>query len=966
MYWRSEILKAGHGKMIKSCSEREGGTGKILMLIFTWCLFLYLSSPEVLSEEIAESPPMAPFVAIKVLAQRAPKGWLSFLGVPIHFIKSDSLSGYLVRGSQSVTYDKTLGNIDFLKQYHVVIVNRPAVTDLEATAVQQFVKEGGILVSLGPWGTGYLNETSRIFSAFDSPLAEFTGITRRRLIYVPKNWSIRTSDGTLLFKLKGRAGINTNKLYAGGNHHIKLTDCEDTTGWKLERFFCLTVDSADFQSGEGSLKISGQIAGGNTATANYTFPSLDFTASSWLHFYFKYDSDISLDEEVAVRLYDEDGNWGEYKLRDQKITRVEQGRWYKVLIPFDRAFDAISPMPIDMKKVQSITFRVKDSSSHLTTLHIDDLRLIGGAEILAKWYDEQGQDQGVAVARRKVGSGAVYTVETVTPIEMWYAHGWGYWSTFRWIETLIYRELSIRGKFISPALCPGGKLAATAITTDDGYPWEEMFKFISSLEVPLTFYWSLRKEVNKPRYDYLDSLVDAGLLEIADHGSRHAPWDSLSDEELYDAIVGQARAISEHTAQGNCWTMKPPGYIHDWRVLKFIAAKISKDTNLRVFTAGRNMGYVRGYGYLANTPIFISTDLHVPDPKYRKTYPSIYVGDDYKTMMAYTQKVKAIHGYNEWLTHTEPDDFPRFSDVEKFVKAAKEDIWFTTPHEFFSYRSKLEKVKIKNISCRGSELEIGIYSAEPVKDLTLMVQLPDSDHVVDTSGGYLSREEMDELWGRVAYFVIPIRFKGDYSLRVKLSSVIVGLSSVTKSFWGTRVGVPVSLVIQTPIEGYRTVKWGMSPEEVRKAFPSEQFSDLKHPMIDFWTRTTDELVDCFYFKDTIGGQSMTINFYFFDNQLFQVKMHSYSGGLIEYELFKESLQQKYGSPLEERTAVDRKSGSAQWKDGDSNSIKLSFGSKSLLWPGLTISYVNFLLRERLRTFREMRKTEELKRMQEKL
>lgn len=960
------ILKANHGKMIKSCLEKEESKGKILMLIFTWLLFFNLSSSEVLSEEIAESPPMAPFVAIKVLAQRSPKGWLSFVGVPIHFIKSDSLSGYHVAGPQSVTYDKTLGNIDFLKQYHVVIVNRPRVTDLEATAVQRFVEEGGILVSLGPWGVGYLSETSRIPWVFDSPLAEFTGITRRRLIYPPKNWSIRTTDGILLFKLGGRGGRITNMLYAGGNHHIKLTDGEDTTGWKLERFSCLTVDSGDFQSGGGSLRISGRIAGGNIASAKYTFASRDFTASSWLHFYFKYDSDISLDEEVAVRLYDEDGNWGEYKLRDQKVTRVKQGRWYEVLVPFDRAFDAVSPLPIDMKKVQSITFRLKDSSSHRTTLHIDDLRLIAGAQVLAKWYDEQGQDQGVAVARKKVGSGVIYTVEMATPIEMWYAHGWGYWSTFRWIESLIYRELSIRGKFISPALCPGGKLAATAITTDNGYPWETMFKFMYSLGVPLTFYWSVRGEVNKPHYDYLDSLIEAGLLEIADHGSTHTPWTGMSYEELYDEIVGQALAISEHTAQGNCWTMKPPGYMHNWRVLKFIAAKISKDTNLRVLTTGRNMGYVRGYGYLGDSSIFVSTDLHVPDPKYRKIQPSIYVGDDWKTMMAYAQKIKAIHGYNEWLTHTEPDDFPRFSDVEKFVKAAKEDIWFTTPHEFFSYRSKLEKVKIKNISCRGSELEIGIYSAEPVRDLTVMVQLPDSGHVVDTSGGYLSREEMDELLGRVAYFVIPIKFKGDYSLKVKLSSVIVGLSSVTRSFWGTRVGVPVSLVVQTAIRGYRMAKWGMSPEEVRKAFPGEQFSDLKHPVIDFWTRTTDELVDCFYFKDAIAEQSMTINFYFFDNQLFQVKMHSYSGGLSEYELFKESLQQKYGSPLEERMAVDRKSGSAQWKDGDSNSIKLSFGSKSLLWPGLTISYASFLLAERLRAFREMRTTEEQKRMQKKL
>jgi len=957
MYSRSEILKANHGKMIKSCSERERSREKILMLIFTWLLFLYLSSPEVLSEEIAESPPIVPFVTIKVLAQRAPKGWLSFLGIPIHFVKSDNLSGYHLSGPQSVTYDKTLGNIALLKQYDVVIVNRPAVTDLEAIALQRFVKEGGIMVSLGHWGTGYLNETSRIPWVFDPPLAEFTGITPRSRIYPPKNWSIRTRDGTLLFKLGGTAGRITNKLYAGGNHHKKLTDGEDTTGWKLEGFSSLTVDSADFKSGEASLKISGQIAGGNIATANYTFLSLDFTASGWLHFYFKYDSDISLDEEVAVRLDDENGNWGEYKLRDQKVTRVRQGRWYKILIPFDHPFDAVSPLPIDMKKVQSITFRGKDSSSHRTTLHIDDLRLIAGAEVLAKWYDEQGQDQGVAVARKKVGSGVIYTVEMITPIEMWYAHGWGYWSTFRWIESLIYRELSIRGKFISPALCPGGKLAATAITTDNGYPWETMFKFMYSLGVPLTFYWSVRTK--EPSYDYWDSLIDAGLLEIADHGSTHAPWTGMSYEELYDNIVGQALAISKHTSQGDCWTMKPPGYIDNWRVLKFIAAKISKDTNLRVFTTGRNMGYTRGHGYLGDSSIFISTTLHVPDPKYRKIKPSSYVGDDWKTMMAYAQKIKAIHGYNEWLTHSAPADFPRFSDVEKFVKAAKEDIWFTTPHEFFSYRSKLEKVKIKSISYVGSELEIGIYSAEPVKNLTLMVQLPHSYDVVSTSGGYFAREEMDDLWGRVGYFVIPARFQGDYSLRAKLSWV-------TKSFWGARATEPVVPVIQTPIEGYRMAKWGMSPEEVRKAFPTEQFSELKHPLVDFWTRTTDELLDYFYFKDVVGRQSVTINFYLFDNQLFQVKMHFYSGGLLEYELFKNSLQQKYGSPLEESVAADRKSGSTQWKDGDFNSIKLSFGSKSLLWPGLTISYASFLLTERLRTFREARTTEEQKRTQKKL
>lgn len=95
-------------------------------------------------------------------------------------------------------------------------------------------------------------------------------------------------------------------------------------------------------------------------------------------------------------------------------------------------------------------------------------------------------------------------------------------------------------------------------------------------------------------------------------------------------------------------------------------------------------------------------------------------------------------------------------------------------------------------------------------------------------------------------------------------------------------------------------------------------------------------------------------------------MHCYSGGLLEYEILKESLQQKYGSPLEEHMTADLKSSSAQWKDGDFNSIELSFDSKSLPWPGLTVSYESFLLTDRLRTFREMRKTEELKRMQEKL
>jgi len=161
------------------------------------------------------------------------------------------------------------------------------------------------------------------------------------------------------------------------------------------------------------------------------------------------------------------------------------------------------------------------------------------------------------------------------------------------------------------------------------------------------------------------------------------------------------------------------------------------------------------------------------------------------------------------------------------------------------------------------------------------------------------------------------------------------------------------------IKGYRLAKWGMSPKWVRDVFPKEEFSDLGHPVIDFGSGAIDELVDFFYFEDQILDKKVTINFYFFKNQLFQVKVYRRVGEFSFYQILNELLKEKYGKPVQEEVEPDKKSARTLWLGDGLNVIELSFNPKSLLFPGITISYIDTALEAELSQTRSQR--EKLKR-----
>ena len=161
------------------------------------------------------------------------------------------------------------------------------------------------------------------------------------------------------------------------------------------------------------------------------------------------------------------------------------------------------------------------------------------------------------------------------------------------------------------------------------------------------------------------------------------------------------------------------------------------------------------------------------------------------------------------------------------------------------------------------------------------------------------------------------------------------------------------------IKGYRLAKWGMSPQWVRDVFSKEEFSDLGHPVIDIWSRAVDELVDFFYFEDQILDKKVTINFYFFKDQLFQVKIYRRAGEFSFYQILSELLKEKYGKPVEEEVESDKKSARTLWLGDGLNVIELSFNPKSLLFPGITISYIDTALEAELSQTRSQR--EKLKR-----
>ncbi len=161
------------------------------------------------------------------------------------------------------------------------------------------------------------------------------------------------------------------------------------------------------------------------------------------------------------------------------------------------------------------------------------------------------------------------------------------------------------------------------------------------------------------------------------------------------------------------------------------------------------------------------------------------------------------------------------------------------------------------------------------------------------------------------------------------------------------------------IKGYRLAKWEMSPKWVRDVFPKEEFSDLGHPVIDFGSGAIDELVDFFYFEDQILDQKVTVNFYFFKNQLFQVKIYRRAGEFFFYQILNELLKEKYGKPVQEKGQLNNKLATALWLGDGLNVIELSFNPKSLLFPGITVSYIDTTLEKELSQTRSQR--EKLKR-----
>jgi len=169
-----------------------------------------------------------------------------------------------------------------------------------------------------------------------------------------------------------------------------------------------------------------------------------------------------------------------------------------------------------------------------------------------------------------------------------------------------------------------------------------------------------------------------------------------------------------------------------------------------------------------------------------------------------------------------------------------------------------------------------------------------------------------------------------------------------------------------PIEGYGGTRWKNSPEEVHQVFPEKEFSDLGHPVIDLWSGATDELVDFFYFEDQILDQKVTVNFYFFKNQLFQGKIYRRAGEFSFYQILNELLKEKYGKPVQEKLQPDNKLARTLWLDDGLNVIELSFNPKSLLSPGITISYIDTALEKELSQTRRQREKLKREEVQKKL
>ena len=109
----------------------------------------------------------------------------------------------------------------------------------------------------------------------------------------------------------------------------------------------------------------------------------------------------------------------------------------------------------------------------------------------------------------------------------------------------------------------------------------------------------------------------------------------------------------------------------------------------------------------------------------------------------------------------------------------------------------------------------------------------------------------------------------------------------------------------------------------------------------------------------ISRTRFSIRRYFFKDQLFQIEIYRRAGEFSFYEILSELLKEKYGKPVQEEVEPDKKSARTLWLGDGLNVIELSFNPKSLLFPGITISYIDAALEAELSQTRKQR--EKLKR-----
>ena len=128
------------------------------------------------------------------------------------------------------------------------------------------------------------------------------------------------------------------------------------------------------------------------------------------------------------------------------------------------------------------------------------------------------------------------------------------------------------------------------------------------------------------------------------------------------------------------------------------------------------------------------------------------------------------------------------------------------------------------------------------------------------------------------------------------------------------------------IEGYREAQWGMSPDEIKGAFPNKPFAELEHPwnfsLFGISRSEEQKITYYFWYQDEILDSEVPVSFFFFENQLYKVEVAG--GGLSSFGLgltktLLRLLMEKYGPP----TYGNEADFQWRWDDGGNHLITLT-------------------------------------------